>query len=63
MPGYTPVTLDGEDAKAGIIRKTTVLDVMRRLLQVRGCQRRGRGPLERDVEKEGGNVFMRKVGK
>jgi hypothetical protein len=38
MAGYTPLTLDAEDAAAGavasIVRKTTVLDVMRRLLQV-----------------------------
>lgn len=38
MAGYTPLTLDSEDAVAGavasIVRKTTVLDVMRRLLQV-----------------------------
>lgn len=31
--GYTPLTLDAEDAAASIVRKTTVLDVMRRLLQ------------------------------
>lgn len=34
--GYTPVTLDNEESKAAaIVRKTTVLDVMRRLLQAR----------------------------
>lgn len=44
MAGYTPLTVDGEGqgAEAGasvgsIVRKTTVLDVMRRLLQVRWC--------------------------
>jgi len=33
--GYTPLTLEGEGGVAGgsAIRKTTVLDVMRRLLQ------------------------------
>lgn len=35
--GYTPLTLDAEDAPTSIVRKTTVLDVMRRLLQVRWC--------------------------
>ena len=41
MAGYTPLTLDATDgldgaaaAAASIVRKTTVLDVMRRLLQV-----------------------------
>lgn len=37
MCGYTPLTLDAEALDAGaaasIVRKTTVLDVMRRLLQ------------------------------
>lgn len=35
MAGYTPLTLDGgaEAATGSIVRKTTVLDVMRRLLQ------------------------------
>eukprot|EP00887_Chlorella_sp_A99_P003183 scaffold9.g3183.t1 len=33
LAGYTPLTLDAEDAAASIVRKTTVLDVMRRLLQ------------------------------
>jgi tubulin gamma len=35
VAGYTPLTLDGEDSSAGgsVVRKTTVLDVMRRLLQ------------------------------
>lgn len=33
MTGYTPLTLDAEDAPTSIVRKTTVLDVMRRLLQ------------------------------
>ncbi|RMZ57183.1 hypothetical protein APUTEX25_004017 [Auxenochlorella protothecoides] len=34
MAGYTPVTLDSEESRAAaIVRKTTVLDVMRRLLQ------------------------------
>jgi tubulin gamma len=43
MAGYTPLTLDaaeeggGTRAVASIVRKTTVLDVMRRLLQVRPC--------------------------
>lgn len=40
MAGYTPLTLDAEGdataAVASIVRKTTVLDVMRRLLQVGG---------------------------
>lgn len=31
--GYTPLTVGEEDAQPSIIRKTTVLDVMRRLLQ------------------------------
>ncbi len=39
MCGYTPLTLDAEaphaaGGAASIVRKTTVLDVMRRLLQV-----------------------------
>jgi tubulin gamma len=40
MAGYTPLTLDAADdggapgAAGSIVRKTTVLDVMRRLLQV-----------------------------
>lgn len=38
MAGYTPLTLDGpsittSQAASGVVRKTTVLDVMRRLLQ------------------------------
>ena len=34
MAGYTPLTLDAEDSAAtSVVRKTTVLDVMRRLLQ------------------------------
>ena len=35
MAGYTPLTLDAEDSAGSIVRKTTVLDVMRRLLQAR----------------------------
>lgn len=33
MTGYTPLTLDEDAAAAAHVRKTTVLDVMRRLLQ------------------------------
>ena len=35
MTGYTPLTVEREetDARAALVRKTTVLDVMRRLLQ------------------------------
>ena len=33
MTGYTPLTLDEDQATAAHVRKTTVLDVMRRLLQ------------------------------
>ena len=35
MTGYTPLTVEREerDAHAALVRKTTVLDVMRRLLQ------------------------------
>lgn len=33
MTGYTPLTLDEDQAAAAHVRKTTVLDVMRRLLQ------------------------------
>ena len=33
MTGYTPLAVEREDAHAGLVRKTTVLDVMRRLLQ------------------------------
>ena len=36
MSGYTPLTLEGEAGQvSGNIRKTTVLDVMRRLLQAK----------------------------
>ena len=37
MAGYTPLTLEVEDSAGPIVRKTTVLDVMRRLLQVCLC--------------------------
>lgn len=33
MTGYTPLTLDEDQTTSAHIRKTTVLDVMRRLLQ------------------------------
>ena len=33
MTGYTPLTLDEDQATSAHVRKTTVLDVMRRLLQ------------------------------
>ena len=33
MTGYTPLTIDESESAAAHVRKTTVLDVMRRLLQ------------------------------
>ena len=64
MAGYTPLTLDAEDAAAGavasIVRKTTVLDVMRRLLQVGAGLGAGRGVAWRvcGVQESGGPAVL-----
>ena len=47
MAGYTPLTLDAEDSASSIVRKTTVLDVMRRLLQARARAVGGASPATR----------------
>jgi tubulin gamma len=41
MAGYTPLSVDNEGLQTSNVRKTTVLDVMRRLLQPKNIMVRG----------------------